>query len=273
MFPIAVAFSGSHLLFRTAEQGLAHLSGLVTLRHGANPLSWLSIHTIGAIPRFGGCKIGGDSHNKNEKAHAQNPGRFYMAKDADSFENYTGRAKIISFILKNCPKALKERVQWLNEPIKYLDNRIAMRAVPKSYAKRSTARLIEFICFYPHCLKIMNYGIPDFFALSAYLVPSIKFRFSQEKVDTMTPDKLLNEAGCSSTEWISPLNIGLLGTVWNSLTYRTVVRMYDSPTRVFTGVALVAISAATAYYAMLTMPAFIVAHQTAILAGAILAII
>lgn len=93
-----------------------------------------------------------------------------------------------------------------------------------------------------------------------------------DKASALKNDPTINEA-CSTDEWISPLNIGIVGTVWNALTYKTVVRIYNHPARFIIGLAFMGISATAAYGAMTLMPAALLAYKTAIIAGAFFAVI
>ena len=47
-----IPFFSSYLIGRLADQGLANLMGLETLRHGTNPLAWLGVHLCGTLPQL-----------------------------------------------------------------------------------------------------------------------------------------------------------------------------------------------------------------------------
>ncbi len=255
--------SSFHSLNPFGKAYQSHLSGLETLRHGTNPFSWLSIHLIGAVPKFGGSWFGGDYGCGYD---SQNVKHFYMLKSTkDDYYWNKQQPRLTNYIIKPSNSYSLQGVK------DYIDNRFIMRIWPKVYGCGSTYNIITKLSPCPDTtISKYTFGFLSSFNI---LLPSIKFHLSPDVVNKMENDPSMHQLACSTTYWTSPLNMGLLGVFWNSLTYKTVKRMYDNPTRVLTGVALVAISAATAYYAMLTMPAFIVAHQTAILAGTILAIV
>src|SRR5262245_44915520 len=80
-----IAFNGAYIVGRIADQGLANVTGIETLRHGTNPISWVGIHILGALPKqMGGSKIGGDY---GTGCNEQNVGRFYMEHDSFNLPN------------------------------------------------------------------------------------------------------------------------------------------------------------------------------------------
>jgi len=237
MFTLA-AYTGAYYVARVVDQGLANTVGLETLRHGTNPLSWLSIHLFGAMPSFGGSSIGGDYGMGLDR---QNRGRFYFARDSDNYGSIR-----LAFKFKELEK----------------------RAIPKGYSYSSSKQLCMRVGLDAEIAMIIS-------GYAAALLPTIKFRFSNEKIESFHPDNSSNfvRKACSTTEWQSPLNIGIVGTIWNSLTYKTFVHMWNNPSRVITGIAQLALCGLTTYAAVSAMPVFITAHTTAMVAGAILAVI
>lgn len=107
--------------------------------------------------------------------------------------------------------------------------------------------------------------------LTAVILPSIRIRMSQEQVEKMTPGDMTLEV-CTD-RWISPLNMGTPGTLWNALHWRTIPRMWHEKMRVITGIAQLAIAGAVAYYVMTKMPDSIANHRNALIAGAVLGMI
>lgn len=123
MLPIACttgAFVASYCVARVADQGLAHTLGLTTLRHGTNPLSWLSIHILGFLPQMGASSIGGDA---GVSYVHQNLNRVYLAKDAEDTYYYNS-----------------------NSPFIFLYSRYRMRILPRLYNGCSTDSLLKRIC-------------------------------------------------------------------------------------------------------------------------------
>lgn len=226
-------FSAAYLGGRLIDQGLANSLGLATLRHGTNPFSWISIHLLGAIPALGGNSIGGDYGNHFDY---QNRGRVYFAAGM--------RVSEISVFRKRC----------------------LIRAIPKGYAARSTWNLLNKLI--PMSSKINAYlAIPI-----GVLLPTIKFRFTNLEVKEMVQDPT-TQLACSTNKWVSPLNIGIIGTVYKSVTNHTFTLIKEHPWRVITGLAQLALSGAIVYAMMTTVPAFLVANKVTIVAGIALGVL
>lgn len=248
MFLPSLAFAGAHIIGRIADQGTANTLGLKTLRHGTNPLSWISIHLLGALPQAGGSTVGGDY---GSGCHAQNLGRFYFAR---------GPVNLLPNRFKPWHERQLERISaWTSA-------RGIQRLLPKTYAMTSTTNLLNRVL--PALpAKFLGYSI-------GALIPTIKFRYPEQTVEIFYEDHTIpNRAACSTDKWQSPLNIGVIGTVWQSLTYRTPIRMFQHPVRVLTGIAQLGVAGAAIYLAAQTFPAILVAQKTAILAGFILGVI
>ena len=227
-------FAASHLIARCADQGLANACGLATLRHGTNPLSWLSIHLTGANPHMGGSSIGGDFGNG---FHAQNIGRFYMATDEGRWgQNFISRG-------------MKTRV------------------VPRGYAIDSTCNLLTKV----YIPKIFSQIIAVY--VGAYILPTIRFRFSQDEVNKMKPDRSIPGYARSVDYAISPLNIGFAGTIKNAFTLKTFSRINENRARFITGVAQLCLCAFVVQYLMMASPALFVANQVSMVAGTVLGVL
>src|ERR1700730_17661618 len=143
MFLPVLAFLGSHSLARVADQGLANSLGLVTLRHGTNPLSWIGIHILGAQPKMGNSRIGGD-YGCN--CDYQNINRFYFAQDTDYYEYNFNRPKF-------------------KVPL----NKLMMRYIPRVYSYSSTVNLFKSIGMH---YRIVNLAL----GILGASLPTIKFR-------------------------------------------------------------------------------------------------
>lgn len=248
MFIPAIAFTGSYYIARCADQGLADFLGLQTLRHGTNPISWIAIHIMGALPKMGGSAIGGDKGY----CDSQNKNYFYTQGDIEPD--------------KYCRDYLQIRA-W---------NILSQRGIPKTYAVASTFNLLtggrykSFITQRKFRVILRVCAAP---ILAAGLVlPTIKFRMSDRKICNMERDPTM-EGAYRTHAWQHPLRIGLIGTIWASCTYKTPARMYQNPDRVLKGVALMAISGAAAACCATTFAPLIVTHQFVLLAGIGLAVI
>lgn len=234
-----IAFVGSYLIARVADQGLANTMGLATLRHGTNPISWIGIHILGAQPSMGGSKFGGEQVSC--LLH-QNINRFYFALDSDFYQTK--------------PSTISE---WLKQ-------KKEMRRLPEDYAVRSTENLIFALTGFDNIpIRVLSLRI-------GLLLPTIKFRYSNEEALTFKKDlSYLHNLACSTDQRQSPLNIGIVGTVWKSLSLKTPSRMLSNPFRVIIGIAELAFCAIAAYFAIQTMPLFLASHKVALVAGAFFA--
>lgn len=277
-FAIGIA---SYHIGNLAVQGLSNTLGLVTLRHGTNPLSWLSIQIFGGRTQFGGSSIGGEY--SGSKYASQNTNRFYMAPDSD----YWGSDK--EFRAIDPEKAFVERdgkkIDLLEERptvekllgsaplgLAWLRNKGYMRLLPKDYAMKSNVNIAQKIIGEAGHSIFKALAIALFAVPSGMLIPTIKFRMPEESLKNFDPDASYPPGmACSSTENVGPWHIGLRGIIWNSLTPKTFSRMLDHPTRVICGIAEIAFCSLTAFYLYSRFPAFVTSHKIAILAGGLLA--
>jgi hypothetical protein len=245
MLPI-IAFNASYYLFRTADQGLAHALALPTLRHGTSLIHWLGVHTLGALPSFG---------MERDEAGFPCANRFFMTRDPGyPGENYQPM-KILGISAPGLEVRVDTKAWTFCKGMSFHNQRIPFRN------------------------KVIIKQLLDIFsiamgAINALLIPGIKIRVAPERLDTFIDDaNVKSDMAVYSEKWISPLNIGLVGTVWNSLTYKTPVRMFKDPRRVITGLAMLALSGGLGYAAVTQAPSYLIAHKTALIAGAILAVI
>lgn len=244
------AFAGSHLIARTADQGLAHALGLTTLRHGTNPLFWLSIHTVGFMPSMGGSKCGGDAVIRE---HHQNKNHVFFATDAD---DHRGVNNLKTFLI----------------------SKLQMRFLPRVFCQTSCGGLFNRLGLLPkiadedsQILTIIKFTFIFFLTVGSQVTPTIKVRMGPEKAKKLSRDTTIdNNWAVYTDEWVSPLNIGLAGTLWNGLSYKVVKRTYEKPARCITGLALIAISA---YAGIHLLPSAFISHKAAVIAGVALAII
>lgn len=241
--PTTLAAAGGHILARTADQGFADFCGVVTLRHGTNPLSWISIHILGFIPACGGNRFGGDV---DAGCDEQNNGNIYFIKDTFKdfqYESYFIKVFRLSFV-----------------PFVYSSVATANLIVGSIPLLQGTFKTITRCFFTALCIPV------------GLVLPTIKVRKTPEEVEYYCKDPSMSDC-CSTNQWVSPINNGLVGTLWSGLSYKIVTRAMDDPLRCLKGIFYLAVSVFAAQYALATIPAFILAHRTAIIAGAILAIV
>jgi hypothetical protein len=96
---------------------------------------------------------------------------------------------------------------------------------------------------------------------------------AQEDLEKMSRAPMMPDTAVCTDKWISPLNLGTLGTIWNALHYKTPLRMLREPMRVITGIAQLAIAGAAAYYVIIKMPDYITSNRVSLIAGAVLGMI
>ncbi len=136
------------------------------------------------------------------------------------------------------------------------------RSISKTYAFRSSQLLFK---------KIFSESWASVGAnICWFVLPNIKFRFSDYEVGKwFQDDPSMTGVAKFTRDRIYPWRIGVIGTVWASLTPYTIVNMCTSPIRVITGVAQLAFVGIIAFYVCPYMKSF----KVAAVAGVILAII
>jgi hypothetical protein len=74
------ALTAGNCIYHLVDDGLANLLGLETLRHGTNPVSYVSIALFGGNPSHGGTAIGSTYGWASDKETASTKGYFYLFK-------------------------------------------------------------------------------------------------------------------------------------------------------------------------------------------------
>lgn len=258
-------YLGSHLVARYAEQGLAHTLGVTTMRHGTNPLSWLSIHLIGFRCSMGGSVVGGD---KGAALIEKNKNRIYLAKDAEDYP------------------LINNNGDWVQKIVFHPSS--SMRLLPRLYAILGTTNLVLAmlrlpavgVCILnkeeqlaPACWqKVAVCAIAILVLPIGFLVPTIKVRIDPEEMRLFQVDLAAGEA-CFTENDIYPDQIGLVGTLRNGLTLQWIDRIRKHPYRLATGVSMLAISIIVGYGAYCTMTTLLVVHRIAMIAGIVTAVV
>ncbi|MGH2612193.1 MAG: hypothetical protein ACRDFB_03980 [Rhabdochlamydiaceae bacterium] len=242
-----------HMTGRFADQGLANTLGLNTLRHGTNLISWLAIHIIGALPSMGGSSVGGDAGFNFD---TQNINKFYLIKDSGLIFTRSEKSSCI----------------W-----NFFERSTYAFGFSRIYAGKSTLNLCTYILGGFGRINLNQIILPKhkkLFQVIGLIIgifhPILKFRCSPEVAASYTDDDtLIWNAACSTHQGIAPWNIGILGTVSNSLTLKTFNRILDNRQKLITGLAQLALAGCSAYY----LAPLMTAHRTAFIAGAILGFI
>lgn len=139
------------------------------------------------------------------------------------------------------------------------------RFIPRQFCFQSTHNLLNK--FIPSLLSI------PLALFIAVILPPIRIRMAQEDLEKMPNAPRMPHVAVCTDKWISPVNFGTPGTIWNALHYRTPLRMLREPIRVITGVAQLAIAGAAAYFVFTKMPDYITSHRTSLVAGAVFGMI
>jgi hypothetical protein len=268
LFKGYVVFTGSYYWARYFDLGLANVFGLITFRHGTNPLSWVAIHLFGAFPALEGACFGGG------QVQQQVPGmrRFYVA-DAGSSRilcsvyRFSSTVKLMhrrvdigSNIAENAAQMGLWMARGLLIPVQIarlggtwvLHSRFLRNKWEKRELGRRVSTLVTSVAFL----------VSSFF-------PLIRMRFSEsERKEWFAPDLDEHEAWATS-RWIPPFRNGLVGTIWSALSVNTPSNIWSQKGRVVTGLAQLAMVTVSAYLAR----SLYSAHKIAILAGIILAVV
>ena len=146
------------------------------------------------------------------------------------------------------------------------------------YARWITSRLIPRQFCFQSTHNLLNKFMPSLFSIplalfTAVVLPPIRIRMAQEDLEKMPNAPLMPCVAVCTDKWISPLNFGTPGTIWNALHYKTLPRMLREPMRVITGIGQLAIAGAAAYFVFTKMPNYITIHRTSLVAGAVLGMI
>lgn len=281
-----VAGALGYLVGRTADQALADTLGLTTYRHGTDPLSWVKIHLFGATPESDLSQFG---RNINKEKNT-----FMLVSPAEEYVFHLPNINIKEKIVEVLP-------EWANRHIvnfakNYLENRIT------AYIWQKIPKLLTDNAFIAHSWVIKRgimYGLPiaqrfdaSFKQLSSHfqvnskikilfaacmtclmasLTPNIKFRFNECNKDKISDIQVpLNFVQLAERK-ISILNIGLLGTLKNSIRLST--GCLSQPSKVLQGAAVLALTGLAVSGGWAVAPGFLAAHKIALIAGAIIACI
>ena len=120
--------------------------------------------------------------------------------------------------------------------------------------------------------KLRLFASIGFSPIAALFIPTIKFRLQDAQVqNTFKEFCLSGKVVLLTEEKISPFNTGLLGSLKNGI--RIGFPLWSHPTKVLCGIGKLALAGMAAYGAIKYCPRFLAAHKTALIAGAIFAIV
>jgi hypothetical protein len=276
-----IAAAGAYTATRIADQGLADFLGLKTLRHGTDPLSWAKIHLFGATPES-------DSSNLSQVFSTDKKFTMVSCKDhwGFTFPELTLQRQYLNFLDQKIADWIFSRFTAIQEsaitkflwsgvskalpilekgPLFYLFKTSIEHGLPLVQKFFATLKTLHQASPINGVIKAVAVVSASFF--SCILTPSIKFRFKKmDQLEDLTALGILR----LSNERISPLHIGLLGTLANSWQWAPIC---SEPTLVLKGICQLTVAGVIVAGATTFMPGFLAAHTTALVAGAILAAI
>lgn len=259
--------AAEYACYKLADQGLANLLGLKTLRHGTTLINYIGIKLLGGFPAAGGNRTGATRGWNYDNTS----GKFYIFKDnvmtsmSQSLHGHKPSAMFTLFI---------EGFQSIS--IRILPNYF------KFLGGYNTA--LSLFCL-PHfneipyhsmpVLKILIAAIGTIGGLAAVLTtPTLKFRISPREVSQkFTNDPKFDGLAYYTTHWVAMWKIGVLGTLTQGLNLDIFKRIYDQPAKAVTGVFQIATAVALAKLGMTLYPtafALTVPYAVPIAAGMML---
>ena len=220
---------------------------------------------MGALPSAGGNRSGGDAGYGFD---AQNKNRFYCAHIVDLFEaNYDPKK---SHLTSN------PIIDWAYLPLRYGRPNIFRRISRAIFNALSTSYLAKTYIFSSiDNLTGKGFVAEKDIAIVALVTPNIKFHISAERLrkDFRQDGTYPVGFAYSTDKWISPINSGLIGVIWNSLTFKTFERMKNDPKKVLIGLTQIGVAAgAAALVYRFALPA-IQEHRPVAVIGTVMAVI
>lgn len=139
--------------------------------------------------------------------------------------------------------------------------------ISRNYAGRSNLNLLKSILPEETAEKLSK--------IILRIIPTIKLHFPHEIVrdrNLFSVDQTVEDSYFTN-RWISPLNMGIPGSIWQSCTYKTPMRMLQNPKRVLTGLKQVGFGTLAIYTMATYGPAFFTSYRIGMIAGLILEMI
>lgn len=211
--------------YNLIDSGLARFFALETLTHGAGPLGYIGISLNGADPNYGGGKTG------SSVAFGQD----YLIRNS---KNYFHVFKDSAFSGTFCDST----------PVPMLCNTFANQLLPRYHAILSGMANFG----YSAANKSGNLVQGAIGAVSGFLTPTLKFRFTPEEVincsDTcrFEDDPDYNRAAYRTSKAINATHLGITGCLSQGINSGTFDRMSDNPGKVLLGITLLGTAALVA---------------------------
>jgi hypothetical protein len=292
-----VAGTGAYALSRFADQAFADSLGLRTVRVGTDPLTWVSSHLVGKSPTIDLSKtrpvttplyVGNmtDEYGIDfdriftlidqqlaEKIEKLAPGWF------KSIAFTLHRWVLHNYIVTAVNGALKSISPWLHgfffksTPLMWIFRKCAMHTV--SYMQK-TADTYQLIKGNEKSGNLRLVASISFSMIAALFTPTLKFRYKEAEAQARFKEWTINDTVpttanvlLTTQQKLSPTSIGILGTLKNSFGLPS----WSKASKVALGLTKLALAGAVAYGTYKLCPNFVESHKTALIAGAVFAVI
>ena len=218
-----------YFIYTLIDDGVANVLAVHTLRHGTNPIDNIRIRCFGGDPAHGGKPSGSTGSVAFIDTAADCKGRFYLFKDTVDFAENNWSNNQLNYRL--CPR----------NHVYHSSNHFAISRLPKGPVSAALAYI--------------------FAAISANLVPTLKFRYS--KIDAYFKNDssyCFNEKkvrlfyterspSVYITRKVEAWRLGMVGSLLTGLNSNWLSRAKAKPNKIFSGVVqLTAAVALTTFY-------------------------
>lgn len=213
-------------IYRLADNGLANLLGLETLRHGTNLINFFGIRFFGGDPSHGG-KITGSTEGHNDDKDVKN--YFFMFKDSER--------KSDTDIDKRCSFYEKAIITFIGQPEILVRWHTFLSGYNFSYCvfKGKAQSKAENIG------RIIFSGLGGLTTL--IFTPILHFRFSKIDPNRLQDDPHYHGAAYETSQKVEAWRIGIIGTLISGVNKEWFSRVKNNPTKVLTGVAQLTVAA------------------------------
>jgi hypothetical protein len=281
-----VAGTGAYALSRFADQALADSLGLRTVRVGTDPLTWVSSHFVGLSGSESSVSNMTDEYGVDfaklfavidaqitERIQKLSPGWFQTI--AFTIQRWVLHNYVVTVI----SETLKNISPWVHgfffksNPLMWIFRKCTMHTVSYLQKTVDTYRLIQGD---ENSGNIRLAASLSFSLIAALFTPTLKFRYreaeAQVKFTEWTMNNTVPTTGnviLTTDQKLSPTNIGILGTLKNSIGFPS----WNKVSKVALGMTKLALAGAVAYGTYKLCPNFVESHKTALIAGAVFAVI
>jgi hypothetical protein len=224
--------------YKLADQGLANLLGLETLRHGTNLINFMGIKFLGGMPSQGQKSTGSTAGISQDNTK----GKFYVFKDNEwnGFAAFSIFEKIlvIGFIGKRLSPSIHKAYSGFNATLSYLHLPLPSR----KWSKITNVFL--------NTLGVLG-GL-----VTMAITPTLKFRVTPAEVSAkFQNDPCYGGLAYYTTHYVGMWKIGLIGTLTQGLNFDVFSRACHNPCKILTGIAQITAAVGLAALGMSAFPA------------------